>query len=254
MLAVERKQEILGFIRKNKICSIDRLASRFGVSRVTVHRILNGLEAEELVTKVHGGVRLCEPPALETRFAIRLRTNRAEKEEIARKALRYIESGDTIYVDSSTTCYQLVRALRRRQDLHVTVISSSPLVSYELAHARHISFISTGGELDHEVLTFTGELTLEAIGRLQFAKAFVSAGAVAPDKGLMTSKSFLADIIRRAMHGAREVNLLVDSSKFQRLAAQIIAPVTRVSRIISDVGLPAGTIESLRALGVEVVV
>lgn len=254
MLAVERKQEILDFIRENKVCSIDKLASRFGVSRVTVHRILNGLEAEELVTKVHGGVRLYEPPTLETRFSIRLRTNREQKEQIARKALRYVADGDTIYVDSSTTCYQLVRALRRRPDLHVTVISSSPLVGYELAHAPHISLISTGGELDQEVLTFAGQLTLEAIARLQFEKAFVSAGAVALDRGLMTSKSFLADIIRQAIERAREVNLLVDSSKFLRLAAQVIAPVTRVSRIISDAGLPAGTIEGLRALGVEVVV
>jgi len=254
VLAVERKQEILGYIRRNRICSIDALASRFQVSRVTVHRILNGLEDEQLVTKVHGGVRLYDPSALETRFSIRLRTNRAQKEEIARKALRYVVDGDTIYVDSSTTCYQLVRALRHRHDLHLTVISSSPLVSYELAHARHISVISTGGELDHEVLSLTGQLTLEAIGRLQFDKAFVSVGAVALDRGLMTSKSFLADIIRRAMERAREVNLLADSSKFQRLAAQLIAPVNAVTRIISDGGLPADTIESLKALGVEVVV
>ena len=57
MVPVKRKEEILGFIQQRKICSIAELAGRFSVSRVTIHRVLNELESEDLVTKVHGGVR-----------------------------------------------------------------------------------------------------------------------------------------------------------------------------------------------------
>jgi DeoR/GlpR family transcriptional regulator of sugar metabolism len=254
VIPVKRREEILNFIRKNKICTIEELAKRFSVSRVTIHRVLNELECEALVTKVHGGVRFTDQEAgIETRFGVRMKTHKSEKIEIARKALRYLHSGDTVFIDSSTTCYQLVHLLRSQEDLNITVISNGPLVSYELSQARHIGVISTGGELFQEVYTFAGDLTLEAIDKLQFNKVFVSAGAVTVDKGPMTTQSFLAVTKRRVMEKASEVNLLIDSSKFGRIAPKVIVPLDRISRIITDAGLPREIREQYEKLGVELV-
>lgn len=255
MIPVKRREEILSFVQKRRICTIQELARRFSVSRVTIHRVLSDLEHEALVTKVHGGVRVSElATGIETRFNIRMNTQKPQKIEIARKALRQIQDGDTIFIDSSTTCYQLVRLLREQDSLRLTVISNSPLVSYEMSRSRHINFISTGGELFQEVLTFAGDLTLEAIGKLQFEKAFISTAALSTDKGLMTTQSFLATIKRRVIEKATQVNLLIDSSKFERIAPNMIAPVQRVARIISDAGLNEELQRPYRALSIELVV
>ena len=254
MIPVKRKEDILDFIQQNRLCSIQELASHFSVSRVTIHRVLNDLEGEALVTKVHGGVRALElHGGIETRFAIRLKTNTAKKIEIARKALELVQEGDTIFIDSSTTCCQFARLLGAQVSSHVTVISNSPLISYELSNARHINLISTGGEFFQEVYAFAGDIALEVIGKLQFGKAFVSAAALSLEQGLMTTQSYLALIKRRVIEKASEVNLLIDSTKFERLAPRVFAPVTRVTRIVTDSGLSDNSRDRYGSVGVELV-
>jgi DeoR family fructose operon transcriptional repressor len=182
-----------------------------------------------------------------------METNKAKKIEIAGKALQFVRNGDTIFIDSSTTCYQFARRLAEMDSLHVTVISSSPLISYELSPARHINVISTGGELFQEVYTFAGDITLEAIGKLQFGTAFVSAAALSVEQGLMTTQSFLALIKRKVIEKASEVNLLIDSGKFDRIAPRVIAPIDSVTRIITDSELPDKIRKKYVKLGVELV-
>ena len=95
MIPVKRREEVLDFVRQQKICSIQELAKRFSVSRVTIHRVLNELVEDELVTKVHGGVRASLPQEkIETRFTIRMEINKARKIEIARKARNFVRQGD----------------------------------------------------------------------------------------------------------------------------------------------------------------
>ena len=254
MVPMKRKEEILDFVQEKKICSIAELARRFSVSRVTIHRVLNDLESEDLVTKVHGGVRASEPQSrIETRFKVRMQTNKAKKIEIAGKALQFVRSGDTVFIDSSTTCYQFARRLGELDSLRLTVISSSPLISYELSEARHIDVISTGGELFQEVYTFAGDITLEAIGKLQFGTVFLSAAALSVEQGLMTTQSFLALIKRKVIEKASEINLLIDSSKFDRIAPRVIAPIENVTRIITDSGLPDELRKKYGKLGIELV-
>ena len=254
MVPVKRKEEILDFVQEKKICSIAELARRFSVSRVTIHRVLNDLESEDLVTKVHGGVRASEPQVrIETRFTVRMEINKAKKIEIAKKARRFVRDRDTIFIDSSTTCFQFARLLGAEESLYVTVISNSPLISYELSNARHLNIISTGGDLFQEVYTYAGDLTLEAVEKLQFDKVFLSALAISPEQGLMTSQSFLALIKRKVIEKASEVNLLVDSSKFDRIAPRVIAPIERVTRIITDGELPDELRKKYGKLGIELV-
>jgi DeoR/GlpR family transcriptional regulator of sugar metabolism len=255
LVPVKRKEEILDFIRDKKICSIAELARRFSVSRVTIHRVLNELESEDLVTKVHGGVRAAQQPQgrIETRFSVRMEINKAKKIEIAKKARQFVRDRDSIYIDSSTTCFQFARLLGAESSLHLTVISNSPLISCELSDARHLNIISTGGDLFQEVYSFAGDLTLEAIQKLQFEKVFLSAPALSVEQGLMTSQSFLALIKRKVIAKASEVNLLVDSSKFDRIAPRVIAPIERVTRIITDSGLPDELRKKYGKLGIELV-
>ena len=64
---------------------------------MTIHRVLNELVEDELVTKVHGGVRASLPQEkIETRFTIRMEINKASKIEIARKARNFVRQGDTV--------------------------------------------------------------------------------------------------------------------------------------------------------------
>jgi len=92
MIPEERRTQIINKLKKQDICTISSLIREFGVSRVTIQRDLSLLEKSELVSKVHGGVKLKKEvnKNFETRFNIRLKQNYEKKLEIAKKAVNFV--------------------------------------------------------------------------------------------------------------------------------------------------------------------
>lgn len=254
MIPVQRKEEMLKLIKENDICTVKELTKRFNVSNVTVHRILNELEEKGLVNKVHGGAKLASPSLPEIRFNIRMRTNLAQKKEIAGKAVDFIKEGDSIFLDASTTCFAFAKEISRGNYSDLTVVTNSPFIICELSRSPNIHVISTGGELQYQLNGLAGSLTLNFMASLHLDKAFVSAAGISLKKGLMTSQPFIVEVLQKAFKVANEVNLLIDSSKFSKVAILIIAPVTHVTRIISDSKLPKETIAECQQSGIEIVV
>jgi DeoR/GlpR family transcriptional regulator of sugar metabolism len=254
MIVAVRNDEIQNFIKEQGLCSIAELARRFKISKVTVHRVLNDLEADGIVRKVRGGVKHLESQGLEKSYDVRFRRQVKEKQAIARSALDFIKEGSTFFLDSSTTMVYFAREIARVVDFPLTVITDSPIIVFELLRVPHIQVISTGGDLQYELNTFAGPLAYEAIEKLQFEKAFISAAAINPERGLMTAQSVLVKLISKIIEKADEATLLLDSSKFTKIAPLAIVPVSSLDRIITDPGLPRDTAEAYRALGIEVVI
>lgn len=254
LLPIQRKEKILGFVSQRHTCGIDELASTFEVSRVTIHRILNELEGEGKVEKVRGGVRTpVAERSVDLRFHIRINARREQKIEIAGRALPFIGAGDTVFIDSSTTGLHLIRRLVGETNTPVTIVSNSPFAGAETAEARHIQFISTGGELFSDTQTYAGDLTLAALDTLPFTRAFISAGAADVERGLMTNLSHLAAVKRRIIERSPETTLLLDSAKFGNAAPLIIAPLTSVDRLVSDSALSPKSKKQIAEMGLEVI-
>jgi DeoR family fructose operon transcriptional repressor len=253
MSSFDRKEQILSYISERKSCRINELAEQFAISRVTVHRILNELETEALVTKVRGGVKFSVSSSMNI-AGNRMVANIKEKSEIAQKATAYINEGDAIFLDSSTTCYYLAKELCAQPRLELTVITNSPMVLYQLNQMTHIHVICTGGELHYPLNALAGPLTIGAIERLQFDKAFISAAGIELTAGIMSAQAYIVELRRALIETAAEVTLLMDSSKFSKHAPLVIAPVEKLTRIISDSGLSAEEIRRFKDRGIEIVI
>lgn len=252
VISAMRKENILNYIRDQDVCSVQELSDHFSVSKVTVYRILNELATENMVTKIRGGVRISERSLFEKRFNIRLRTNQKAKEEIAKKAITHIAEGNSIFIDASTTGYYLASELARNDSMHLMVISNGPSLISVFAECPNIDLILTGGEYQQYWNSLSGTVALDAIRKLQFDIAFITAGGVSLDKGVMTSLSYLLEIATAVLNSAKEVNLILDSSKFSKVAPLTIAPVSRLRRIISDRALPASTVKQYSEAGIEI--
>jgi DeoR/GlpR family transcriptional regulator of sugar metabolism len=252
VISAVRKANILSYIRDRDICSVQELSDRFSVSRVTVYRILHELEQEKMVTKIRGGVQIAETSSFEKRFNIRLNTNQKAKEEIAKRAVTYIAGGDSIFIDGSTTGYYLAEELAKKQSMHLIVISNGPSLINVFAQSTNIDLILTGGEYQQNWNTLSGTVALDAIKKLQFDMAFITAGGVSLEQGIMTSLSFQLEISTAVINSAKEVNLILDSSKFSKVAPLTIAPISRVRRIISDSGLSSDIVKRFHEAGIEI--
>ncbi len=164
-----RRLQILAKVRRSGGASVSELARDYSVSPVTVHRDLEVLASEGLVTRIHGGARALdsEAPKVETDFMKRVRQNPAGKYVIAAQAFREIEDGSTIFIDHSTTCQALARHLERHPPKALTIVTNSPAIAYEL-HESTIHLVVAPGEVDQIMRIISGGWTEEFLSRLHF--------------------------------------------------------------------------------------
>ena len=55
MLQLERQQQILNYLEKNRKATTNELSELLGVSATTIRTDLNQMDKEKLLTKTHGG-------------------------------------------------------------------------------------------------------------------------------------------------------------------------------------------------------
>ena len=215
MFALERQKRIMELLRENGSVMVNDLSRDFGVTLETVRRDLEKLEQMEQVRRTHGGAVLFEEIALDLSLEKRSGLNIEGKIAIAKKAVKLIRPGDTIFLDSSTTSFYLSKALKELKN--ITVITNNLLIVNELQACDKIKVIAIGGVLDMGNLSFVGEIALRNIEENFFANR----GTEEIDEAKIVSP--LKNVIRIATSEDRKIydKNLVDSSYALKKARKI---------------------------------
>jgi DeoR/GlpR family transcriptional regulator of sugar metabolism len=250
-----RRARILERVQRDGSASLADLASDYAVSPVTVHRDLELLSGEGLLERVHGGARALpgSRPPIETAWTARVRAAKAEKDAIAARARRIVEDGTTVFVDASTTGLALVRRLELAPPRELTLVTNSPAIAFGVT-AESIHVIVTPGELNQHMRVLTGRWTVDFLGELNVATAFISAAGITLEHGITTSRKAIADALNAAVSVAAQTVALIDSSKFRRASLLTVAPAESVDLVITDDGLDAVAIDEFRQGGVKLAV
>jgi DeoR family fructose operon transcriptional repressor len=250
-----RRARILERIQRDGGVSIADLARDMTVSSITVHRDLEHLSKEGLVERVHGGARavtgsLASTAIPPTGWEQRTSQAGAAKIAIAAHAAREIRSGSTIFLDSSSTCLAVARALASSPATELTLVTNSPAIAYELVDER-ILVIVPPGELDQHMRLLAGRWTTDFLSGLNFEIAFCSSAGLTLESGLTTSRRALADVINVARANAERTIGLIDSTKFGRSSLLTIAQAQDLDAVVTDAGLDEATAREYRAAGVK---
>ncbi|MBC7333523.1 MAG: DeoR/GlpR transcriptional regulator [Actinobacteria bacterium] len=255
MLQKTRKEEIINLLKEKKECKVDDLCRRFGVSLSTIHRDLNELEREGRIQKIHGGVLLNVIEDIETRNTIRLRTNVELKKRIANKALKFVENGDCLFLDNSTTCYYFAKALSESKFQDLLVITNSYLIPGLFLKNQNIQVVSTGGQLLKEFNCFVGPCAIAAIDRFNGDKFFLSTAAISIEGELSDTFRPESDEVKREMYRrSREHICLVDSTKFGRIGQSRVFSLSEIDKIITDSGCSNEVREEFARIGKELII
>ena len=218
---------ILDYLRQRKRCTLAKLMKKFGVSSATIHRDVDELARRDAVMKVRGGLVFNEVVARRVNgsdFSERIVTNRAAKVAAARKALAHIAEGDIIFLDSSTTVYELAVLLRNSDFAHLTIITNSvSIVQSFRKYPSHYTLIGLGGSFDPQLNSFLGETVIRQLAELNITKAFVSAFGL-DDKNATTNHEHQAELVRRVMAASERSYLILDRSKKGRTGLHRLAP------------------------------
>jgi DeoR/GlpR family transcriptional regulator of sugar metabolism len=227
MLAIERRQRIIELIQQDKKVHVSNLSQLFQVTEETVRRDLEKLENDGLLTRTYGGAILNQSTLEDLPFQTRTSMNHEIKQNISLKAADLINDHDTIMVDASTTCLELIQTLQGKNGL--TIITNSIKIPYDFINS-HFNIISTGGTLRAHSLALVGSVAQNYFVNM----AIMSCNSLSLDKGIMESNEPESELKRRMIKQADIVILLVDHTKFNKTGFIKLFDFDNVDYIITD--------------------
>lgn len=231
MLKNERQNHILEIIKNRKYCPVNILAKQLFVAPITIRRDLAEMENQGLITRCYGGASIPEHENREVPFDVRNASNHSVKVRLAREAAAYINAGDVVFLDASSTVSNMVDYLSAEQNL--TVVTNSMLVTEKLRE-KHIRCYLTGGMPIENSHALVGSIAEQTISGMYANICFFSAQGISED-GMITDHSELETALRRLMiQNSQKQIFLFDSSKYGKRFAFKLCTTDEIDHVITD--------------------
>lgn len=233
MLAIERRNEILEKLQKEKRVVVGELSKRYGVSEETIRRDLDKLENDGYVIKSYGGAVLNENTNIDMPFNIRKNTNVIGKQRIAGIIKSLVKDGESLMLDSSSTAVFIAKALKEEKR-NLTVITNSIEIIIELFDAPGWRVLSTGGLAMEGFFALVGPQTDQMLKSYYVEKAIISCKGLDMENGITDSNELHARNKKTMLERSHHRILAVDSSKFETTAFTKISEIEDISLIVTD--------------------
>ena len=233
MTIQQRLDEIRRIVKADTRVVVSELSKQFDVTEETIRRDLYKLETEGLVTRTYGGAILNQSVAAYENVDYRRReqTNPELKRQIAALAATVIPWHTTVCADGSSTVAEALKMLTSHEG--VTVLTYS-LKAIENLADTNVRLISTGGIVNTNTGTFGGTVTQKILDSFYTEYALISCKAVNMDGGAFDSNEEEVELKKRIIEHAARTVLLVDSSKFDRIAFAHVASLEKIHMLITD--------------------
>ncbi len=250
MLKKERQREILKVVETTGKAEVDALAVRFEVTEMTIRRDLGELEKRGLLERVHGGAliqndrRGSESPVYD-----RLLERLEIKRRIGQAAAGLIKDGEKIFLGSGSTTMAVAEALANHRNL--TVYTNALNVADALFHYP-VKVIIIGGSLRRTELSLIGDLTEKSIQGIRVDKVIIGIRGIDPVKGLTSDhmEELLTD--QAILSISKTIIVVADQSKIGRVAAIRTAPITAISKLVTNKEGQKDVLQAIHQMGVEI--
>ena len=253
VFAAERQDRIARLVEEHGRARVTDLASRFGVSSVTIRKDLMALESAHRLVRAHGGAIAIDRSRPELSFDIRERLQAGEKVQIGAAGAALVHDGESIVMDASTTALSVARQLKVRGGWsQLTIITNGLRLAAELAGHPGITVLMLGGRVRWEALSVVGQLGDGLFDRINVQKAFLGAAGFTLESGLSDATDEEAQIKRSMVGAAREVVAIVDHTKWERAAFATFCRTDEIDIVLTDVGAPAAMVAGLAGRNVDV--
>lgn len=251
-----RHQEILKLLAGKENVSVSELSRLLSVSEATIRTDLNSLAKQGKVDRLHGGAHLVEERVRqEYSFQTRKSLNLHNKQKIGELASQFVNSLDSVLLDSSTTVLAMAHALRKRDELKdITVIPVGIWTAIELMGCNNINVLLPGGYLRHTTGSITGLPTSNFFSDLIIQKAFLGAWGISTENGLTDTHLLEIELKKFIVDRAKQVYILVDGNKFRQTGLSAYATINQVTTVITDSSAPIEEIEKMRESNIEVLI
>ena len=158
-----RRKIIMQKIQTNGTVTVDELAQELNVAPMTIRRDLQYWEEKGALVRFYGGARL-----VQTFVENGEDNNEAYKHAIAKYAAQFIDEGDTVFINTSSTALLMLHYIKNK---HVTVITNNAKAVF-VDYDPQISVVLSGGELRTPKESMVGDFALNNINRVTAGQMF----------------------------------------------------------------------------------
>jgi DeoR/GlpR family transcriptional regulator of sugar metabolism len=242
----ERQTKILDILNKEKRLPVTKLAEMLAVSEVTTRKDLTLLEGKGFLKREHGFAALEESDDVGRRLSV----NYEAKRRIARLAMETVADGETVMIESGSTCALLAEALvTERRD--ITITTNSVFIANFVRDKRGVRTILLGGEFQNEAQVMVGPMVRKCAESFYVDKLFAGTDGF-NERGAMSGDLMRAEAVRAMAENAKEINILTEAGKFYRTGVVSLFSYEEISSIYTDETVDQVFREVLREKGVSV--
>lgn len=252
MFTEERRQEIIDLLRRQNRLTVTELTDLFEVTDVTIRRDFAELENQGLLRRTYGGAIIPESTAVELSLAQREIKYLEEKKKIGKLAAQLVRDGETLMIDGGTTTLQVARNIKRKKN--IIVVTDAVNLAMELQGSDEIETMLVGGTLRKKTFVLVGPVAEEALEKFRADKVILGMSALSIKEGLFTANPLEAKVKKIMISCGGELIIVADSSKIGKRAFVFVAPVSDVSKLITDNKIFPADIKTLEDQGVEVLI
>ena len=251
MLALERQKRILELLNIEGAGMVSKLSAELGVTEETVRRDLEKLESKELLRRTHGGALPMDESNYEFSLEKRKSLNVESKQALARKAVQYIATGDTIFLDASTTTFYMAKELKTMKN--ITIITNSIRVINELSGIDSIKVIAVGGIVSNNQ-SLVGSIAENYIADNYFAdKMFFSSRGIGENLIILEGNEQECFIKQNMLKNSHTHYYLCDKSKVGRIGYMRLSTFENINYLITDAQIEGALKDKLDEYNVKII-
>lgn len=232
----EREQQILYLLQEKQQMSVLELSKLLFTSESSIRRDLTAMELSGLVKRTHGGVELAADNPSIIPFSSRLHYKIAEKKKMARKAMSYIQDGQVIFLDQSSSALFVAHELMNKKK--VTIITNNIEILNTMAKSELKVYASGGYISPTNRNCLIGEDAHDIFTKTHADLLFFSVRALSPDGSLYDPTREEIHIHNTMLANAAKKIFLCDSGKFDTYSSYVQCTLKDVDVMISEIPLP----------------
>jgi len=234
----DRKSSIMQMLQETPSLHIAELATYFNVAEMTVRRDIHELKKLGFVEQRLGVVFPAKNSARDTMYRLyqEALSQTEAKEKISRFASSLIESNDSIIIDAGSTTERMVKYLPNTPTLMIICYNYN-ILEQVIAHG-HENVLFLGGFYHPFDQTFVAPASISLLESVRANTVFFSASGVHQSLGITCGHNYNVPIKKTAYASSSEKILLVDSTKFGKVAGSYFAQLEEMDTVITDSGIP----------------
>lgn len=231
MYPIERQKAILEILEKKAAASVRELSQTLYIGEATIRRDLFLMNKDGQLLRTHGGAVRISTANVEVPFVMRESSQIKQKEELAKTAALLVKSGQTIFMDSSSTVLKMIPYIKNLKQL--IVITNGIKTAYELGQ-QGVQTICSGGALNNSTTTLCGSDAIATASKYFADYFFFSARAINLSGGILDSSTEACAIKQAMANNSTKSVLVIDSEKFNKTAFARLDLLQKTDYIITD--------------------